>query len=157
MPQNSSTTYFAASFADWQVAKSYSSIVQGAGPFLVAFEAIDTGGNSRLSAAVLVDGSPYTLAGALNTTMRLKLIRNSTEAAAVPANWLSSTSFNDSSWSRATGESSDGTGYHIGSLSDSVALLAGVSSMRSVWAPNIYTTFVSNYARVVIIPPSCSK
>jgi hypothetical protein len=153
MPKNASSTYLAGRLKKWDTYTIYSSTVTGPGPFLIAIHGFDYGFIGGIRAIILIDGETYTVTGSPDSKFVLQPVRNASEAASIPSDWLSNASFDDSTWVRARKDSKLGRV----ALEDKMALRAGVAYVRMVWAPSVYATKIENYARVVITPPSCSK
>jgi hypothetical protein len=146
-----------AGINDWRTVKTYKTTVQGAGPFLVAIEALDQGVISGIAAAVIVDGQVYSATGVPGTKFKLLPIFDDALKAMVPADWSSSPTFNDADWIAASGDPRTGNAYMWGDVEARVAAAAGAPAVRMAWAPNSDITNIKNLARLVVVPPSCGK
>ncbi|KAJ3410918.1 hypothetical protein HDV05_003011 [Chytridiales sp. JEL 0842] len=154
LPHSPFSTHYTAGVGNWQDIRTYTSTVQGAGPFLVAIEAYDKGVIAGIAAVVTVDGEYYTSTGIPNSQFKLRALKNSAAAALIDPEWRSQANFDESGWIVATGEPRTSRASAWGTIESRVATVAGVNKpVRMSWAPDSNAVNAINYARVVITPP----
>jgi hypothetical protein len=154
LPTSDKTTQAIKGINDWTTIKTYTTIVEGAGPFLVGIDATDYGGISGIAAAVLVDGEVYSVTGVPDSEIKLRAVY---DPAKESSQWSSSTEFNDADWMVATGNPRSDRASAWGNIEARVAAVAGAPVVRMAWAPSQDAINMKNYARLVITPPCCRK
>ncbi|KAJ3410348.1 hypothetical protein HDV05_003878 [Chytridiales sp. JEL 0842] len=158
MPHTSVSTHLVGGINDWTTVKTYTSIVSGPGPFLVAINASANGTIAGIAAAVTVDDVWYTSTGVADSKFRLKAVKNWKEGDAVDTKWMTHACFSEDGWIVATGEPRTSEASRWGDVEKRVANAAGgAGKVRMAWAPDSSADNSWNFARVVITPPDCHE
>eukprot|EP00842_Homolaphlyctis_polyrhiza_P000416 jgi/Hompol1/1375/HPOL_003609-RA len=142
----------------WSQVKSYTTTVDGNGPWLLSVQGQDIGTIAGLFAAVYLDGSLYTATG----TATNKFVM--TPDAPSDPSWQTSISFNDSKWLAQTKDAcagfSDASGWNsmLPTLDSMVGAMTPGLKARAMWPVNCkntgsYASPRNAYFRLNIVAP----